>query len=80
MGSSGRFLKDAVGTNVAVYSLCIVEDDAESASALEAMVRRSPFSDSLTISVFENRAELENRLAQGGRVDVLVTDINLGTD
>ncbi len=63
-----------------VYSLCIVEDDETCARALESMVGDSPFADSFSLSVFNSRAALEEHLAAGGEVDVLITDINLGSD
>ena len=63
-----------------VYSLCIVEDDGECARMLKSMIESSPFADSFSLSVFDGRPALESHLAAGGEVDVLVTDINLGTD
>lgn len=63
-----------------VYSLCIVEDDEMCACALKSMIEKSPFADSLSLSTFDGRPALEGYLAAGGNVDVLVTDINLGSD
>lgn len=65
---------------MAVYSLCIVEDNDACARALESMIEDSPFAGSFSLSVFNSRAALEGHLAAGGEVDVLITDINLGSD
>lgn len=62
------------------YSLCIVEDDADCARSLESMIVESPFAESLSVYAFGSRAALEEHLSSGGRVDVLITDINLGTE
>ena len=63
-----------------VYSLCIVEDDETCARTLKSMIEDSPFADSFSLSVFDGRSALEGYLAAGGDVDILVTDINLGSD
>ena len=63
-----------------VYSLCIVEDDETCARTLTSMIEDSPFADSFSLAVFDGRPALEGYLAAGGAVDVLVTDINLGSD
>ncbi len=63
-----------------VYSLCIVEDDETCAAALKSMIEKSPFADSLSSSTFDSRSALEDHLTAGGNVDILITDINLGSD
>lgn len=63
-----------------VYSLCIVEDDETCARTLTSMIEDSPFAGSFSLAVFDGRPALEGYLAAGGSVDVLVTDINLGSD
>lgn len=62
------------------YTVCIVEDSAECAAALIDRVVASPFSEGLVIHEMASRAELESFVSEGRAIDILITDINLGTD
>ena len=62
------------------YTVCIVEDNAECAAALIDGVAASPFSEGLVIHEMASRAELESFVSEGRAIDILITDINLGTD
>ena len=62
------------------YTVCIVEDNAECAAALIDRVAASPFSEGLVIHEMASRAELESFVSEGRAIDILITDINLGTD
>ena len=62
------------------YTVCIVEDEAECAEALISKVSSSPFSEGLIVCQMASRAELESFLSAGHTIDILITDINLGTD
>lgn len=62
------------------YTVCIVEDSAECAAALIDKVAASPFSEGFEVHEMASRAELEYFVSEGHAVDILITDINLGTD
>ena len=62
------------------YAVCIVEDEAECAAALIGKVVNSPFAEGLAVRQMASRAELESYISAGHAVDILITDINLGTD
>ena len=62
------------------YTVCIVEDNAECATALIDKVAASPFSEGLVVHEMASRAELESFVSEGHAIDILITDINLGTD
>lgn len=62
------------------YTVCIVEDNAECAAALIDKVAASPFSEGFEVHEMASRAELEYFVSEGHAVDILITDINLGTD
>ena len=62
------------------YTVCIVEDNAECAAALIDKVAASPFSEGFEVREMTSRAELESFVSEGHAVDILITDINLGTD
>ena len=62
------------------YTVCIVEDNVECATALIDKVAASPFSEGLVVHEMASRAELESFVSEGHAIDVLITDINLGTD
>ena len=62
------------------YTVCIVEDNAECAAALIDRVSASPFSEGLVIHEMASRAELEFFVSEGHSIDILITDIDLGTD
>ena len=61
-------------------TVCIVEDNAECAAALIDKVAASPFSEGFEVHEMASRAELEYFVSEGHAVDILITDINLGTD
>lgn len=62
------------------YTVCIVEDNAECAAALIDKVAASPFSEGFEVHEMASRAELESFVSEGRAIDILITDINLGTD
>ena len=62
------------------YTVCIVEDNVECATALIDKVAASPFSEGLVVHEMASRAELESFVSEGHAIDILITDINLGTD
>lgn len=62
------------------YTVCIVEDNAECAAAFIDKVAASPFSEGFEVHEMASRAELEYFVSEGHAVDILITDINLGTD
>lgn len=62
------------------YTVCIVEDNAECAAAFIDKVAASSFSEGFEVHEMASRAELEYFVSEGHAVDILITDINLGTD
>ena len=66
--------------NTPSYTVCIVEDNAECAAALIDKVAASSFSEGFEVHEMASRAELESFVSEGRAIDILITDINLGTD
>lgn len=63
-----------------MYQVVLVEDDAAQAEILCRMVGRSPRGGEVVVEHISDAASLEARLAEGSPVDVLMMDIELGSE
>lgn len=63
-----------------MYQVLIVEDDAVQAELLRRMVERSPRGGTVVIEHVADIPSLNARLAQGPSIDILMMDIELGSE
>lgn len=63
-----------------MYQVVLVEDDAAQAEILRRMVGRSPRGGEVVVEHISDAASLEARLAEGSPVDILMMDIELGSE
>lgn len=63
-----------------MYQVVLVEDDATQAEILRRMVGRSPRGGEVVVEHISDAASLEARLAEGSPVDILMMDIELGSE
>lgn len=63
-----------------MYQVVLVEDDATQAEILRRMVGRSPRGGEVVVEHISDAASLEVRLAEGSPVDILMMDIELGSE